>query len=109
MAEAMRNTAAAAAPLRPVRLGPSDVELERRPDGTLYLRSPHPLGRYPGRLTERLEHWAAAATARGAKSIMPARCRKCAASRRHCWNESFLGNGRSRFSRATTLSTQYSA
>src|SRR5258705_3245131 len=61
MAEAMRNTAAAAAPLRPVRLGPSDVELERKADGTLYLRSPHPLERYPDKLTERLEHWAAAA------------------------------------------------
>src|SRR5260221_6339601 len=61
MAEAMRNTAAAAAPLRPVRLGPSDVALERRPDGTLYLRSPHPLKRYPDKLTQRLEHWAEAA------------------------------------------------
>src|ERR1051325_4839338 len=61
MAEAMRNKTAAAAPLRPVRLGPSDVELERRPDGTLYLRSPHPLERYPDKLTERLEHWAKAA------------------------------------------------
>jgi feruloyl-CoA synthase len=61
MAEAMRNPTAAAAPLRPVRLGPSDVELERRPDGTLYLRSPHPLGRYPDKLTARLEHWAAVA------------------------------------------------
>src|ERR1051325_1046906 len=61
MAEAMRNKTAAAAPLRPVRLGPSDVELERRPDGTLYLRSPHALERYPDKLTERLEHWAHAA------------------------------------------------
>jgi feruloyl-CoA synthase len=61
MAEATRKTGAAAAPLRPVRLGPSDVELERRPDGTLYLRSPHPLERYPDKLTQRLEHWANAA------------------------------------------------
>ncbi len=61
MAEAMRNPTAAAAPLRPVRLGPSDVELERRADGTLYLRSPHPLERYPDKLTARLEHWAAVA------------------------------------------------
>ena len=61
MSEAMRNPKAAAAPLRPVRLGPSDVELDRRPDGTLYLRSPHPLERYPAKLTERLEHWTAVA------------------------------------------------
>lgn len=61
MAEAMRNRSAAAAPLRPVRLGPSDVTLERKPDGTLYLRSPHPLERYPDKLTQRLEHWANAA------------------------------------------------
>jgi feruloyl-CoA synthase len=44
-----------------VRLGRSDVALERRPDGTLYLRSPHPLERYPDKLTQRLEHWAKAA------------------------------------------------
>ena len=30
------------------------------PDGTLYVRSPHPLGPYPAKLTERLEHWATA-------------------------------------------------
>src|SRR3954469_11098367 len=61
MAEAMRNPTAAAAPLRPVRLGASDVELERREDGTLYLRSPHPHERYPDKVTARLEHWAAVA------------------------------------------------
>jgi len=61
MAEAMRNSTAAAAPLRPARLGPSDVTVERRPDGTLYLRSPHPLGRYADKLTQSLEHWAKAA------------------------------------------------
>ena len=61
MAEAVRNTSAANAPLRPVRLGPSDVTVERKPDGTLYLRSPHPLDVYPDKLTLRLEHWAKAA------------------------------------------------
>src|SRR5262245_39138820 len=61
MAEAMRNTGAANAPLRPVRLGPSDVLVERKPDGTLYLRSPHKLDPYPDKLTSRLEHWAKAA------------------------------------------------
>ena len=63
MAEAMRDTGAAA-PLRPVRLGPSDVTLERRADGTLYLRSPQPLEAYPDKITQRLEHWAEAAPER---------------------------------------------
>ena len=44
--------------IREVRLGPFDLVLERRPDGTIRARSPHPLGAYPSRLTERLEHWA---------------------------------------------------
>jgi feruloyl-CoA synthase len=48
----------AAAPFRPVRLGPRDYLIDRRPDGTIYMRSPHPLGPYPTKLTERLEHWA---------------------------------------------------
>ncbi len=61
MANAVRNTNAATAPLRPVRLGPSDVLVERKPDGTLYLRSPHPLETYPDKLTLRLEHWAKSA------------------------------------------------
>jgi feruloyl-CoA synthase len=46
-------------PLRAVRLGPRDVVLERRPDGALYLRSPHALESYPAKLTDRLVHWAA--------------------------------------------------
>jgi feruloyl-CoA synthase len=60
-AEAMHHTKSATAPLRPVRLGPADVLLDRKADGTLYLRSPHPLGPYPDKLTQRLEHWAEAA------------------------------------------------
>jgi feruloyl-CoA synthase len=46
---------------RPVRLGPRDVLVERRADGSLLLRSPHALGPYPAKLTERLEFWAAQA------------------------------------------------
>jgi feruloyl-CoA synthase len=45
-------------PIRPVRLGPRNVTLDRRPDGTIYVRSPHPLAAYPAKLTERLEYWA---------------------------------------------------
>ena len=47
-----------AAPVRKVPLGRADVQTERRADGTILLRSPHPLGAYPARLTERLIHWA---------------------------------------------------
>ena len=35
--------------------------MEHRADGALILRSPHQLGPYPARLTERLEYWAAEA------------------------------------------------
>ena len=49
----------AASRFRPVLLGPRDVVVEHRSDGALLLRSPHPLGPYPSRLTERLEYWAA--------------------------------------------------
>ena len=54
-----RPEAAPAAPVRPVRLGPRDVTVERRRDGTIHLASPHALAPYPAKLTERLEHWAA--------------------------------------------------
>ena len=57
----MRETKAASAPLRKVKLGPADVLLERNADGTIHLRSPHQLGAYPQKLTQRLEHWAKAA------------------------------------------------
>jgi feruloyl-CoA synthase len=45
-------------PLRPVKLGAPDVTVERRSDGAIILRSPHPLRPYPTNLTERLVHWA---------------------------------------------------
>ena len=50
-----------AAPLRPVKLGPAECVLERRPDGAIVMRTPQPLGAYPAKLTDRLEHWAKAA------------------------------------------------
>ena len=59
-----RAEAAPAPPVRPVRLGPRDVVVERRGDGTLHLTSPHALAPYPAKLTERLEHWAATAPGR---------------------------------------------
>jgi feruloyl-CoA synthase len=45
-------------------LGPSDVIVERRPDGARLVRSPHPLGAYPRALTDWLDHWASAAPER---------------------------------------------
>src|SRR5580704_14440128 len=44
--------------LRPVRLGESGILIDKRADDTVYARSPVRLGPYPGRLTERLAHWA---------------------------------------------------
>jgi feruloyl-CoA synthase len=55
---ATRERDFAAAPLRPVRLAAPDCTVERRPDGALLIRAPAELGPYPGRLTERLIHWA---------------------------------------------------
>jgi feruloyl-CoA synthase len=48
-------------PVREVRLGTSDVVLDRRPDGTIYVRSKDPLGPFAEKMTERLDHWAAVA------------------------------------------------
>ena len=45
-------------PLRPVKLGPAEVSVERRGDGAIVLRSPHALPPYSRNLTERLMHWA---------------------------------------------------
>src|SRR6185503_2555974 len=53
-----------AAPVRAVPLGAAEVEMERRADGSLLLRSPQPLAAYPAKLTERLVHWARMAPAR---------------------------------------------
>jgi feruloyl-CoA synthase len=44
--------------VRPVRLCAPEVLVDRRPDGTLYLKSSRTLPDYPERLTDRLVHWA---------------------------------------------------
>ncbi|HEY7392265.1 MAG TPA: feruloyl-CoA synthase [Bryobacteraceae bacterium] len=49
------------AEVRQVRIAPSEVVIERTPGGIIYARSPHPLGPYPEKLTDRLDHWAAIA------------------------------------------------
>jgi feruloyl-CoA synthase len=45
-------------PYRNVRVGPSDVVIDHKPDGTILARSPHLLGKYPKKMTELLDHWA---------------------------------------------------
>ena len=45
-------------PLRPISFGDPAIDIERRADGTIYLRPKHPLGDYPVRITDRLHHWA---------------------------------------------------
>jgi feruloyl-CoA synthase len=49
---------AAAHPLRAISFGNPDVAVERRDDGTIYLRPKAKLGDYPRRITDRLHHWA---------------------------------------------------
>src|SRR5205085_2085001 len=48
------------APHRPISFGDPAVNIERRDDGTIYLRPKMPLREYPHRLTDRLQHWATA-------------------------------------------------
>src|SRR5580704_1228136 len=51
-------TAGSGAPLRPISFGDPAVIIDRRDDGTVYLRPKVALGDYPVRLTDRLHHWA---------------------------------------------------
>jgi feruloyl-CoA synthase len=46
------------AALRPIAFADPAVTIDRRDDGTIYLRPKKPLGEYPVRLTDRLHHWA---------------------------------------------------
>jgi feruloyl-CoA synthase len=48
-------------PLRSISFGDLKVTVERRADGTIYLRPDQPLADYPVRLTDSLHHWAAVA------------------------------------------------
>jgi feruloyl-CoA synthase len=54
------DVTAKTAPLRAISFGNPDVSVDRRGDGTIYLRPKTPLGDYPVRLTDRLHHWAKA-------------------------------------------------
>src|SRR5258708_36329420 len=52
--------AGSAHPLRAISFGDPAVAIERRDNGTLYLRPKAQLRDYPVRLTDRLHHWARA-------------------------------------------------
>src|SRR5258708_31819111 len=57
-ADAIKAHATKAHPLRAISFGDPSVSIDRRDDGTIYLRPARPLGEYPARLTDRLHHWA---------------------------------------------------
>jgi feruloyl-CoA synthase len=48
------------APLRPISFGRSSVTIDRRDNGTIYLRPKAALSAYPRCLTDKLHHWAQA-------------------------------------------------
>jgi feruloyl-CoA synthase len=56
--------AGSAHPLRAISFGNPAVTVERRDDGTIYLRPKARLSDYPARLTDRLHHWVAEAPER---------------------------------------------
>ncbi len=53
-----RDASSAAHPLRAISFGNPTVTIDRRDDGTIYLRPKIALGDYPVRITDRLHHWA---------------------------------------------------
>ncbi len=44
-----------------LRMGPTAIQVDKKPDGSVLLRSPQPLGPYPRSMTDRLDHWATVA------------------------------------------------
>jgi feruloyl-CoA synthase len=61
MSQVAADSAKQERPFRNVRFGPTDVVVERKPDGTVYIRSAHALGDYPSNITGKLDYWAAEA------------------------------------------------
>ena len=54
----LASSSSASVPTRAVRLGRPRVAVDRRADGTIYLRVADALPAYPDKLTARLEYWA---------------------------------------------------
>jgi feruloyl-CoA synthase len=59
-----RRTDPSAHPLRPISFGQTSVAIDRRDDGTIYLRPKIALGDYPIRVTDPLHHWVKTAPGR---------------------------------------------
>src|SRR6476646_2272356 len=77
-------------PFKDARVLPPDVVVRRDPDGTIHARSPHPLGPYPERLTEKLDFWAATA---------PERCFLAERDAEGVWTRLTYGEARTRVRR----------
>jgi feruloyl-CoA synthase len=58
MISAPTNKRYLSAPVREVRFPPADIECSNGSGGSLVVRPKFPLGPYPDKLTERLDHWA---------------------------------------------------
>lgn len=58
MAQAPHMRSDTPAPIRPVKLEKPEIDIERRSDGSMLIRSRYPLDDYPPRITDRLVHWA---------------------------------------------------
>jgi feruloyl-CoA synthase len=69
---------------------PPDIVVRRDPDGTIRAHSPHPLGPYPERLTEKLDVWAA---------LAPERCFLAERDREGAWTRLTYGEARTRVRR----------
>jgi feruloyl-CoA synthase len=75
--------AASVHPLRAISFNDPAVSIERRADGTLYLRPNKPLAGYPRRVTDRLYHFVEATPDR-VFMAMPSCWRRAGTSPRRC-------------------------
>ena len=69
---------------------PPDIVVRRDPDGTIRAHSPHQLGPYPERLTEKLDFWAA---------LAPERCFLAERDTEGAWSRLTYGEARTRVRR----------
>jgi len=69
---------------------PPDIVVRRDPDGTIRAHSPHQLGPYPERLTEKLDFWAA---------LAPERCFLAERDTEGAWTRLTYGEARARVRR----------
>ena len=77
-------------PFKDARVLPPDIVVRREADGTIRAHSPHPLGPYPERLTEKLDYWAATA---------PERCFLAERDAAGAWTRLTYGEARARVRR----------